>query len=385
MEIGWTPYPWHALEKVPRKMVRALRDVFDLLEDPALAHGFGRAAGASLGDENLRLVTRRTRMAAGTVPVFRDGAVCLFTNQQRSLQVLVEVEPELAYRVATTLLSRPPLWVDRAQPTPPLLHAAFGAFLIANVRATTPDHGLSLAAVGTQARQAFLASATTVGPVVDLAVVFDDATYGASVWWQTSAQPTRGNRAFGSEALRSMGSVPLGLHVVAAVAQSTRAELGTLEVGDAWMPGAGWRTRLDDGALVGDVLLLPAVGTRGPAGQLSADGGIVLRGSGMQPQEQSEQQGTPDPGASGPRSGSTSEALADVPVEVRVEVGTVTLRAREWAAVQPGDVLTTGHRIAERVVLRVGGVAVASGELVDVEGELGVRIHEVFGPEHGGA
>jgi flagellar motor switch/type III secretory pathway protein FliN len=70
------------------------------------------------------------------------------------------------------------------------------------------------------------------------------------------------------------------------------------------------------------------------------------------------------------------DSLGDVPVVVRVEVGEVTLAARDWAALSRGDVIALGRRVGERVVLRVGGVAVARGELVDVEGEVGVRIAE---------
>jgi flagellar motor switch/type III secretory pathway protein FliN len=83
--------------------------------------------------------------------------------------------------------------------------------------------------------------------------------------------------------------------------------------------------------------------------------------------------------------GPVADALADAPVVVRVELGTVTLSAREWASVRTGDVLTTGTRIAERATLRVGGMVVARGELVDVEGEIGVRIHEIVGSSDGGA
>ena len=68
------------------------------------------------------------------------------------------------------------------------------------------------------------------------------------------------------------------------------------------------------------------------------------------------------------------EAVGEIPVVVRVEVGSVQLLAREWAALGPGDVLTVGRKIAEPVVLRVAGVEVARGELVDVEGDVGVRI-----------
>jgi flagellar motor switch/type III secretory pathway protein FliN len=70
------------------------------------------------------------------------------------------------------------------------------------------------------------------------------------------------------------------------------------------------------------------------------------------------------------------EALADAPVLVRAEVGTVTLPAREWAALGVGDVVALDRRVGDAVHLRVGGRTVARGELVDVDGALGVRVIE---------
>ncbi len=69
-----------------------------------------------------------------------------------------------------------------------------------------------------------------------------------------------------------------------------------------------------------------------------------------------------------------SQAMGDVPVVVRVEIGAAEMRAREWAALGKGDVIALGTRIAEPVVLRVGGIEVARGELVEIDGEVGVRI-----------
>jgi len=72
----------------------------------------------------------------------------------------------------------------------------------------------------------------------------------------------------------------------------------------------------------------------------------------------------------------TSEVVLDAPLVVRVEVGAVTLSAAEWAALATGDVVALGRRVHEPVVLRIAGTEVARGELVDIEGELGVRIRE---------
>jgi len=72
------------------------------------------------------------------------------------------------------------------------------------------------------------------------------------------------------------------------------------------------------------------------------------------------------------------EAVGEVPVVVRVEIGTAQMRAREWAALSKGDVVALGRRIADPVILRVGGVEVARGELVELEGEVAVRIVDRF-------
>ena len=74
------------------------------------------------------------------------------------------------------------------------------------------------------------------------------------------------------------------------------------------------------------------------------------------------------------KSGALVEAVGEVPVVVRVEIGVAEMRAREWAALGRGDVIALGRKIGEPVTLRVGGVAVAKGELVEIEGEVGVRI-----------
>jgi flagellar motor switch/type III secretory pathway protein FliN len=53
--------------------------------------------------------------------------------------------------------------------------------------------------------------------------------------------------------------------------------------------------------------------------------------------------------------------------------------AREWAAMGEGDVIALGHPVGHSVLLRVGSQIVARGELVDVDGEVGVRVVERFG------
>jgi flagellar motor switch/type III secretory pathway protein FliN len=74
-------------------------------------------------------------------------------------------------------------------------------------------------------------------------------------------------------------------------------------------------------------------------------------------------------------------AVLEAPLVVRVELATVSLSAGEWATLKAGDVIETRRRIGGPVVLRAGGQALAHGELVNVEGELGVRVTRILPTE----
>jgi type III secretion system YscQ/HrcQ family protein len=68
------------------------------------------------------------------------------------------------------------------------------------------------------------------------------------------------------------------------------------------------------------------------------------------------------------------DIAADAPLELSVELARFSLTLGELQRTRPGDVLVTGRAIGESVTLRVGGRAIAQGDLVDVDGEVGLRI-----------
>ena len=291
---------------------------------------------------------------------------------------LVETEPELAHRITSLLLRQPASWVDRAQPTPSLLHSAVGAFVISCLRQGAPEAGMHLDSVGTVARTAFV-STCPAGAVLDTTVELEDTRYGASVWLHADTRPSKGPDNFCRNTLRALGDMPLSLDVVAAASAIRRVELSSVRLGDALVSGDAWTIRLVDRSPMGYVRLLPSWEATGLWGQLDPNGGIALlptRSTIMQEPNAvkpavflEECHGMDDP---------VVDVLGDAPVVVRVEIGTVTMTARQWAALQSGDVITTGHAIGERARLRVGGIEVARGTLVDVEGEIGVRITELL-------
>ena len=71
------------------------------------------------------------------------------------------------------------------------------------------------------------------------------------------------------------------------------------------------------------------------------------------------------------------ERAADAPIPVSIEVARFSIPLAELSQIAVGEVLVSGQTIGERVALRAGDRVIATGELVDVEGEMGIRILEV--------
>jgi type III secretion protein Q len=67
----------------------------------------------------------------------------------------------------------------------------------------------------------------------------------------------------------------------------------------------------------------------------------------------------------------------DVPLELCLEVARFNLSLGELSALAPGEVLSTGRAIGEHVALSIAGRVIARGELVEVDGEIGMRVLEL--------
>lgn len=73
------------------------------------------------------------------------------------------------------------------------------------------------------------------------------------------------------------------------------------------------------------------------------------------------------------------ELLREIPAELSVEVGRIPLTAREAVELRAGQTLRLDRRPGDPVELRIGPKLVARGELVEVDGELGVLLREIYG------
>jgi flagellar motor switch/type III secretory pathway protein FliN len=121
----------------------------------------------------------------------------------------------------------------------------------------------------------------------------------------------------------------------------------------AFTPDALWGGRLRIGGHVADVTV-------------DAEGKVSVTG-GFSPLQQEESMS-----ASGSNVDATT-VLGAATIEIVAEIGRVSLRGDEVLGLAPGAVLVVGKG-RPGVSLRIGGEIWADGEIVDIDGELGVRV-----------
>ncbi len=132
----------------------------------------------------------------------------------------------------------------------------------------------------------------------------------------------------------------------------------------------------------GDVLTFPTVA---PAESGRMDGWLDLQGwhiaarlertdTGRCLRITAEEIPMPDPTDPTPLPDEATARLAALPVTVTVSLGELTLPAADVARLAPGQVVELDLPVGDPVTLRAAGQPLAQGELVDVDGALGVRI-----------
>lgn len=337
-------YPWGALEPVTRAAERVASDVRRRVRMDA------RIAARALGElleVSSELVVRRCSL--GRAPA--ADAVWLGAP---GLAIGLFVEPTLAGHLASKVLRRPEPLADPREPLTPALLGLVAALAVESARRT----GALFAVIEPPlpAAQALLVEATWLIGGRPFAV-------SAAVVASHAAPPP-------APELARLGGLALTLPLVIATFALERQELASLELFGALLPGAG-ATVGPDG--VGHGMLVTPLSERGIGVEIRADGRLVV-GEPAQARLSVERDETSSPDAEQ----TVTEVLLDTPIVVRVELGAVTMTAREWAALSPGDVIETAQRIAEPVLLRVAGREVGRGELVNVDGQVGVRIQKLY-------
>lgn len=345
------PFPWNSLDALTHSDVTRLRQLGHLLGHRAL-----------LSDSKRELeVLLRTPFAASLrsiEPVASapdDGAVAVAIETSSGM-VALELEAALAIELVGRAIGRelPPLtFAEQAHP----LEAVAGSVAAIVVKAHRRATGEVVRVLGAGAASTVLAALGLPDSVAaSYVIVVGDDAYRARVVFSKAMAARAPEPAFTAAALARLGSLALEMPVIATASWATAGELRRLEVGAVWMPGS---FTVRPGARV---LLGAARVDRAVHATLESEGTLVV-GNAVE-----------DLTMSHAAEDTLLESALDAPVVVRVEVGSVVLTAREWAALKPGDVVTLTQRIGSPVILRAGGAELGRGELVDIDGEVGVRL-----------
>ena len=357
------PFPWKSLDSIRRADVAMLgkmrRGVARFLD----AAGAMGALHELLGGADVSI---RLRRVTASPPRIDDASLGVLlapgerADRRRAFAVLLE--QALAGAIASRALKRPAVRVvDPSRPQPSLAGAA-AAVLVAAARR---DASASLRVLAAGPAHSVLGEVVSVDatPIgATFTVVVDHDAYLAHVFAPRSALEPIREPDLDASSLASLGELPIEVPLVAAVLETSVADFASLAPGDALLPLTLTRTPSGVG---GELLLAPPDSEAGFAVDLGEGGRLVLREGPLA--LASEKEPMVDKNV-------LAQNIGETPVVVRVEVGSAQMTAREWAALGAGDVVALGKRIGENVVLRVGGAEVARGELVDIEGELGVRI-----------
>lgn len=424
------PFAFASLPRVTRAeaaaRARLRRLAADLLDAEALQDAASELIGETVRVEALGHRALEAARSAGSSDAI--GVVLALPRpdgheeaQQPSQRVLFEVEGALGIAlVAKALRQKAPRVVDASRPAAAAVAGALAAVIVAILR---------------RARMRALPSVIAAGPAADLA---RDLALGAPAVTTTELRISVGEDAFQARisvpdafasgpfvsgldpaeratreggltraALLQMGDASLALPLVLLSTLASRADLDALAPGDVFLPalppGLAACIAVREGGLVtrsagndsdpeplkfreparsdgsgselfrapvaSGVALVAPRAERGLAADLAEGGRLVIRGH-LESHPWIQEMSMP----SDPTATTTLEVLEDAPVVVRVELGSVEMKVREWADLGPGDVVALGRKLGSLAILRVGGVELARGELVQVEGEYGVRI-----------
>ncbi len=352
------PFRWAGLPRVSRSAIEGPKRLRAWLRPEAVKQVF-EVASALLGqpvEGRVRRIETGLLSAQVQVIVGLDGEIFF----------AVGADVALAAAIVGALTGDPNRWVDPRVTSSADLEAALAAFVVATARKIS---GLPLR----WASGPVPSPAVSARGIVTLAGEPHELQICAPIAGLPPFLP------FSRASLRGMGALPIGLPLVAASSVVSREQLAALVPGAAWAPGEGWSWRREGGGFSGAAVLVAPRAEEGLGVELRRVLGgrhevVLTRGLVPAPWSPAMPPVSFPDLADPNTSPDLASALAEAPLVLRVEVATISLEAQAWAGVGPGDVLATGVRLGSPVILRAGGLAVATGELCDLDGEIAVRI-----------
>ncbi|MBX7195395.1 MAG: type III secretion system cytoplasmic ring protein SctQ [Sandaracinaceae bacterium] len=361
------PYPWQSLPRITRSDAQLAARMADRIE--ALALEGPLAALASLLEVELRIApgpvgsSSDDALVRTLAPVL--VAIAIELDGQR---LALELEPVTSLAVIDRVLGGEGV----SAPGPSLLSPVEqGVLAFVAARAC---EGTGAVVIDVLTTREGLCAWLGEGPIAwwSLGVVLGARSSGARIW-----MPARSLRVAPSTSRmpEALGQALVTLRAEVGRATLAPSELASSAVGDVLLPDTlcaervGGEPRWSEARLVGPrgavVVSLERSDGDWRVREIVRAHAVRLAMIVEDAMSESETHSV--------RTDELSE-VAEVPVEIAIELGRVELRVRELAALVPGRVLSARIPVGREVELRAGDRVLATGELVDIEGELGIRI-----------
>lgn len=375
-------FPWHELPALRAEDVQLERNSRRAVE---LALDFSKLRPAldqlfllelnDLGVQHRRITSERKQLG------------CDFLFHSRDLLIFLSLEPPLVALLLRRVLGQPLRFDNHSAPGPATMGATLAvlselARRLARGVPLTPDFSFG------QDGNSPIAAGSQRAYAVDFWLELDGAAYRgfASVSLTHHAAATVSLRARPTLAATSLGKAPLALPLVLGRATLTAADYQSLCLGDVIVPEDPTFSKLVTahvkGAPIPDGLNIWVCLPGASRGLLlsSRNGKLCLAGQANLSYEAAVPNNPPAGAPETPTShdAPAADIISEAPVVVHLELGVVSLPAQTWLDLRLGDVVTSGLPIGEPVTLRVAGEAVAEGELVSVDGQVGVRLQRFF-------
>lgn len=358
-------FPWENLERVPRVAVRNWGRLQRCLSarSAALVMPLARALGHWL-NEPVRFEWDSLHVALDDPP--GTSAYLRLRVDPGPIELALHIDSRLVTRLVAFALKHEGTLYDPRQPPNDVLLGAAAAIIVKLIE----DAQLGLAV---EFIDAALEIPDAARVHIEARVHIDTTAYRLGIGVALSPLLCHSSPAHLADCAE-LGQLPLSLPLVVGTSLVTREVLAQLAPGKGFLSGTGLWV---DGAGAGQGVLTAPLNEHGIAVDLEPHGRIVLRdvNATLDHDKSTSAEATP------PEAASIGQALCDAPVVLRIELGAVSLPARQWAELRVGDIIETGKPLGTEVTLRVAGQALAQGELLNIDGELGVRITKLVSEE----
>jgi type III secretion protein Q len=345
-------YPWARLPRVERAALSARRELRRRVAAGVDGRRLRLALAQLLGDDAELGDVTHTEQRVLSEPAFFDAHTIQFPSL--GLRVTLRPEPDLARACVARLLGQgfELGWADTGIDA--ALRGAGAALALEVARRAARGEAPEL-----------VPEALAQGPWLSVGhatLRLGDKPYRLALWAETLALGRPVPVASRPGPLARLGTLPLRVPWVGALSAATVHDVEGLGVGDVWVPG---KQAWIGGEPFAAGLLAAPRSERGFPIRVSGET-IVLGAEAVPVHEELTSMSQEE--------AELTQIVGETPLVVRLELGSLEMTAAEWAALRPGDVLSSGRRLEEPVVLRAGGREIARGELVDIDGDIGVRI-----------